>query len=178
MTMQLIQTQTLGSSAASIVFSSIPQNFTDLMLVCSVRGNSGTGEYIVGSFNSNTTGYVARVLSGSGSGSGATSTFTTGAASRIFTYAVGNDATANTFCNSQVYIPNYAGSVNKCYSSEGVMENNATLSIQEILSGLWSNTAAITSITLVPFSGGAAWLAGSTISLYGITKGSGGATVS
>jgi hypothetical protein len=177
MTMQLIETKTLETAAASIEFTSIPQDGTDLLLLTSSRSNrASVGEYVVGSFNSDTSNYAVRLLSGSGSAA-SSSTFTTGAASRILTYSVGNTGTSNTFANSEVYIPNYAGSTNKSYSGTGVMENNATLSIQELAAGLWSNTAAITSLTLTPLTG-TLWLTGTVMSLYKITKGSGGATVS
>jgi hypothetical protein len=175
--MQLIETKTLTTSAATIDFTSIPQNFTDLLILASVRSNeAAVGEYICGTFNANTTGYSARELQGNGS-TAASGSYTTGLASRLMAYAVGNGATANTFANSSIYIPNYSGSANKSRSGDGVSENNATLSVQSIIAGLWANTAAITSVSLLPFSG-TAWLTGSTISLYGISKGSGGATVS
>jgi len=87
----------------------------------------------------------------------------------------GSTATANTFGNGSLYIPNYAGATNKSLSFDSVAENNATSAWLQITAGLWSSTAAITRITL---SGWTALAAGSTVSLYTITKGSGGATVS
>jgi hypothetical protein len=53
-----------------------------------------------------------------------------------------------------------------------VSENNATAAFQRIIAGLNNSTAAITSINFFPSSGN--FVAGSTISLYGITKGSDG----
>jgi hypothetical protein len=47
-----------------------------------------------------------------------------------------------------MYIPNYAGSSNKSVSIDAVTENNATAAEANLVAGLWSSTAAITSITL------------------------------
>ena len=88
---------------------------------------------------------------------------------------IGNTATANTFNSTTFYIPNYAGSTNKSFSFDQVNENNTTAANQVLGSVLWSNTAAITSISLT--SPGYNFVQYSTASLYGITKGSGGATV-
>lgn len=171
--MKLIETKTLTGTAASIDFTSIPQTFTDLLVLASVRSNNaGTGEYIVATFNANTTGYSVRELIGNGSTANS-NTYTTGTAARLLTYANGNTTTANTFSNSLGYLPNYSGSTNKSWSGDGVMENNATAGVQLLIAGLWTNTAAITSISLSPFAG-TLWLANSMISLYGITKGSDG----
>ena len=74
--------------------------------------------------------------------------------------------TANTFSNFSTYIPNYAGSNNKSYSVDGVTENNATASYQIMYAGLWSNTAAINQITLVPDT--LNFVQYTTATLYGI----------
>jgi hypothetical protein len=172
MTMTLIQTTTLGTAAATIELTSIPQTFTDLVILASVRANTGTQEYLVGSFNSTTTGYNARELVGTGTGA-ISNTFTTGASARVLGLAPGNGLTANTFSNTAIYLPNYSGSATKSWLGDGVTENNATSSFQGLIAGLWSNAAAITSISISPFTA-TTWLADSTISLYGITKGTDG----
>jgi hypothetical protein len=56
-------------------------------------------------------------------------------------------ATANTFGNTEFYIPNYTSSNYKSFSVDGVTENNATAAFA-LYAGLWSNTAAITSFRL------------------------------
>jgi hypothetical protein len=66
----------------------------------------------------------------------------------------------------EIYFPNYASATNKSFSIDSVTENNATLANQFLTAGLWSNTAAITSITLLAASGNLAYY--STASLYGI----------
>jgi hypothetical protein len=91
--------------------------------------------------------------------------------------SVGNTATSNTFSNSSFYISNYAGSTNKPISYDGVTETNSVNNELAITSGLFASTGAITSVKLSPIYG-SQLLTGSTISVYTITKGSGGATVS
>ena len=161
-TYTLIEAKTLGSSTASITFSSIPQTYTDLKLVASTRNNNAdTDNNGTISFNSSTSSRSAIFVYGTGS-SALSGTDTGG-----FTWGeVGNNATSNTFSNFEIYIPNYTSSNYKSYSNDGVTEQNATRSVQMLVAGLWSNTAAITSITLTPQS--YSYLASSTFYLYGI----------
>jgi len=170
MTMTLIETKTLGAAAASIEFTSIPQTFTDLVILISGR-TARAMQVIDGNrleFNSITTGYATRLLFGDGS-SAASNTDTNAAAGA----STGDSATANTFGNSAIYISNYTAATNKSYSSDGVSENNATISYQILSASLWSNTAAITSITIKSESA-SNYLIGTTVSLYGVLKGSDG----
>jgi len=178
MTMTLISTVTVGSGGSLYIdFTSIPSTYTDLCLVISSRAtaaNTLDGIYL--NFNSSRTGYSSRVLYGNGSaGVGSyTGSATDGS---IGTEDAGNN-TANTFSNIAVYIPNYAGSTNKSYSAESVAEDNSSSNATlRIVAGLWSNTSAITSIRLVNDTA-SNFVQYSTASLYGILKGSGGATVS
>ena len=169
MTYQLIETKTLGTAQASIEFTSIPQDGTDLVMLLAIRANSGG--FIGGNgriyFNDSTTGYSARHLLGTGSS--ALSQDTT-AAGRFAGFENGSGTTANTFSNTQIYIPNYTGSTNKSWSVDTVGENNGTEAYQGIQASLWSNTAAITKITYSSVEG-VNLAAGSTISLYKITRG-------
>lgn len=170
MTYQLIETKTLGTTEASLSFTSIPQDGTDLLILTSTRGN-GSGEVATTiSFNDSTTGFTSRRLLGSGS-SAESATFTNGA----FSGTQGTNTT-NIWESTACYIPNYAGSTAKSFSSDHVTEANATTAYQAIFAGLWNNTAAITKITITP-TAGASFVAGSTFSLYKITKGSSGGVV-
>jgi hypothetical protein len=171
--MKLIQTQTLTSAQPSITLSSIPDTFTDLVAVVSFRADVASNEARL-RINSDTgSNYTERRLGGSGSGSGASSTLTT----TYFRAFASNpsDYTSNTFSNGQFYIPNYAGSAQKSISLDSVTENNSTEALQNIASGLWTGTAAITTLLFYPSSGN--FVAGSTVSLYGISaaESSGGA---
>lgn len=177
MTMTLVSTVTVGAGgASSIDFTSIPQTGTDLLLVVSPRSQV-TGTVLTLKFNGSSTGYSDRRLFGYGSGVGSGSNYASGT-EMVSGYAASSGETANTFGNNAIYIPNYSSSsTNKSVSSDGAYENNATSNFMSITAGLWSNTSAITSINLYIYGGGT-FAQYSTASLYTITKGSGGATVS
>ena len=164
MTMTLIETKTLGASAASLSFTEIPQTFTDLLLVYSTRNTTdiNTMNFLI---NGSTASQTARRLQGNGSS----------ASSSTYTEIQSNpsSATANTFANAAIYIPNYTSAVAKSMSMDNTMENNGTTSFMNIEAWLWNNTAAITSLGLEGRAG-ASVAANSTASLYGILKGSDG----
>lgn len=171
-TMTLISAATVGAGGtANITFSSIPQTYTDLKLVVNARENyTGGGPWgnLAITFNGSTSGYseTAFYQADTSGGSGA-STTTSGSSLRSF-YAARNDATANVFSNGEMYIPNYAGSGNKHASYESVVDDNSTSAwIILATSGLWSNTAAITSINIASYNS-VNLLQNTTAYLYGI----------
>lgn len=174
MTMTLIETKTLVSTQAAIEFVSIPQDGTDLMLLCSLRDNSGATGYSEAfvKFNSSGSGYTMRQLYGDGS---AAYSFTHTDFMRIWATGAGNPS-ANTFSSNHIYIPNYTLSSNKSVSTESVTEGNSTAQAQFIAAGLWANSAAITSIE-IDAAGANSFIAGTTVSLYKITKGTDGIVV-
>jgi hypothetical protein len=163
-TFELIASSTVGSGgAASIEFTSIPATYTDLCLKLSGR-TSSTGsiyEWVYIKFNSSTTGYSYRLLQGNGS-SAASYNNTTQYAGDI----TDGTATASTFGNYEVYIPNYAGSTNKSFSVDAVTENNGTTAVADLVAGLWSNTAAITAVNFTPRNG--SFVQHSSAYLYGV----------
>jgi hypothetical protein len=170
--MKLIESKTLGTAQASIEFTSIPQDGTDLVAVASIRTTRANfADDIVFRFNGDTgTNYSYRSLYGTGSARDSGS----GTISRgYFGLFCGDGGTSNTFGNGLLYIPNYTGSTQKSSSADAVNEQNSSPANQIIIAGLWTGTAAITSILF--YSDNAAnLLAGTTISLYKITKGSDG----
>jgi hypothetical protein len=161
----LLERVELNASAASISFANIPQTgYTDLKIVVSNRVNSG-GVNIMGmTFNGVTTGYSFKNLEGTGSAAASGGGTSTGGWSGLIQPP---SYTANTFSSNEIYIPNYTSSNNKSWSVDSTTENNATGSYIELIAGLWSNTAAITSIAFTDL-GGNSFAAGSTFSLYGI----------
>jgi hypothetical protein len=166
-----IASVTVGSGgAASIEFTGIPATFTDLKLVLCARNDAATtvGGFHI-QFNSSTSNLSCRFLFGTGSTAGSSSDGTA-----IFGYTNAASSTASTFSNGEIYIPNYAGSTNKSVSIDSVMETNATGANMALTAGLWSQTAAITSLKLVTFnnstSAAANFVQHSTATLYGIKK--------
>jgi hypothetical protein len=164
--MELIESKTLATAASQIEFTSIPQTFTDLVVLASLRGDETP--FLSLRFNGSTSNFTNRQLSGEGS---PVSSFTR--TDTFAGYITQPSQTANTFASYGLYIPNYAGSTNKSFSIDYVTENNATTAFQGLVAGLWSDTSAITSIQFAIFGAGN-YVAGSTISLYGVLKGSDG----
>jgi len=169
-TYSLISSNVLGSSAASVTFSSIPATFTDLVLRISAR-DTNTGAIIAGtSFKFNgSTGSLYSITKLIGDGSSVTSSRRSSITSDEFYYPGSNAGmSANTFGSVEIYIPSYTASQNKPFSTFGVTENNsATAGDTEIdaWANLYRDTAAISSIAInayVTFS------AGSSFYLYGI----------
>jgi len=161
-THKLIQTITVGSGgAASIDFTSIPQTYTDLLILVSGRSAAADTKASYKIIFNNGTGNSSYYLQGSGS---ATSSAT-------FTAFAGFDpaatATASVFGNASIYIPNYAGSTNKSFSVDAVSEHNATEAYQILTAGIWSNSAAINRVTLSMIFG-SNYAQYSSASLYGI----------
>jgi hypothetical protein len=163
-TFELIASSTVGSGGASdITFSSIASTWTDLVVVVSARASaSAANTNLQMQFNGSTSSYTQKELYGTGSAAGSASL------SYIsLGYISGNTATASSFGSCQAYIPNYASSNYKSVSSEGVAEGNITGMYMAMDAGLWSNTAAITSIKLIPASPDY-FLQYSTAYLYGV----------
>jgi hypothetical protein len=172
--MKLIESKTLTTAAASIAFTSIPQTFTDLYLLLSLRGSLAGGNLgLYVTINTVVTGdSTSRSLFGTGTS--ASSGANTANDQLFVGYIPGSVVTSNTFGNSSIYIPNYTENLNKTVSTESVTENNGTEAYQIINAGRVNKTAAVTLLTIESIS--ANLVSGSTISLYGITKGSDGIT--
>jgi hypothetical protein len=138
--------------AATIDFTSIPATYTDLLLKLTTRDTAVTANTgaVKLTFNASATGYVNKNISGSGSvaASGSVGTTYIDAGLNAVMPTTGN--TAGTFSNIDVYIPNYAGSTNKTVSIDSAGENAATAAYAGLVASLWSNTAAITSISVAP----------------------------
>lgn len=159
-TFELIASVTVGSGgAANIEFTSITSSYTDLCLKLSLRSSVSTNDAKV-EFNGVTTSYNERAVGGSGSSA---YSFNDGIINPLTNPST---FTSNTFTNTELYIPNYAGSTNKSLSLDSVQENNATSANAIMTAALWSNTAAISSIKVTPSSGN--FVQYSTAYLYGV----------
>jgi hypothetical protein len=151
-----------ATSVSSITINNIPQNYTDLKLVYSGRNSAaGAGIDLYISFNGTSANLTIKRMHG------------TGSSYNTYSGTVGDigvdtpsGSTANTFSNMEVYIPNYTSTANKPYAAEAVNENNGTTAYIQLTSGLWSNSTAISSITLTPYSG--SMVQYTTVTLYGV----------
>ena len=156
-----IATTTLGSAATTVTFSSIPNTYTDLVIVCNMLNTSSTVRNVYVQFNGDTgTNYSKTVLYGNGSS--AVSARDTNS-SAIYSLAITAGNTTET-ANSIINIMNYANTTTykTAIGRYSVTSNSVAATV-----GLWRNTAAITSVVLtVDTSLNLA--IGSTFTLYGI----------
>jgi hypothetical protein len=169
----LLEKITVGAAgASSVTFSGIPQTgYTDLVLKMSSRQNLAQIYGVLNiRFNGTAgTAYSYKVLEGSGSAASSTGATSTDSIYGVYSDA-GANATANTFSNIEMYIPNYTSSNYKSVSLDQVSENNATAANAILNAGLWSNTSAINSITLSNGGSGASFVQYATFYLYGVAK--------
>lgn len=174
MSLQLIQTVNFDG-VNTVNFSSVPTTFTDLKIVISARSTRATDSAIGITFNTSGGTYANRRLIGTGSTVASDSQTAGGLA---YANIPGAGSTSNTFGNIEIYIPNYLSSTAKSFSSDVVEENNSSSTYVQLMlfASSWSGTAAISTITLYDWNG-SNFATGTTASLYGIIKGSGGASV-
>jgi len=171
--MELINSVTVGAGGAtSIQFTSIPQTYTDLVVLVSVRSGS-SNDVLFLRINGSTAATNSKILEGNGSTASANSS-TTNTFVRFGT--ITSAASSNSFSNGAAYLPNYTGAATKTVSIDYVSENNGTTAYQTLVGGSFPITDAITS--LLVSNTGSSIAQHSTAYLYGILKGSGGATVS
>ena len=167
-TMTLIQSVTVPSGGASTVtFSSIPQTYTDLKIVASLRGDfSIAGEAILISFNgtSTSTNHSGIYLQGNGASAGS------GSLANYAANIEGTINTANTFASNEIYIPNYTSTSAKSFSADGVTETNGTTAYAKMSAQLWNVTGSGSPITSIVFTinNGYNFLQYSSFYLYGV----------
>jgi len=154
------------SGTSSIAFTNIPQTFTDLCINLSLRSNStvDTDDITTFKINGVTTNQSGKLLYGTGTLAGSSTT----SSGELRMDAPTSVSTASVFGSANIYIPNYTSSNYKALTMDAVNENNTTNAYFQIIhAGLWSSTAAITSLEFLP-TGGTLWVGYSTATLYGI----------
>jgi hypothetical protein len=172
-TCTLISTYSVGAGGiTTISFTSIPQTYTDLKLVYSLKPASGGDIGVRLNFNSSTSGYSDIYLQALNTTS---SPQPPSKGTNVYAGAAGyagamNDSTlsgGNLATNSELYIPNYTVAQGKAFLVSASAEANRNLGFIEEVSSYWNNTAAITRIDFVCNS---AQIFGqySVASLYGI----------
>lgn len=152
-----IATQTLGSAAATVTFSSISGSYTDLILVSNPKMTTA-GTYFIVTYNSDTgSNYSQTRLRGSGTA--ASSARDTNVTGIDIQYQDNNTDTGT----SILQLFNYANTTTN--KTALVRDNFASYGVFARVA-LWRSTSAITSITLTMSS--STFASGSTFSLYGI----------
>jgi hypothetical protein len=158
-TYEPIATNTLGSATQTVTFSSIPQTYTDLILVISSNSNSGTdyprirvgtGGSVSSSGYSNTQIY--------GTGSSATSFRESSQSGFIWATYPATSARVITMFQFQ----NYSNTTT--YKTALMRDNNSAGNVTAAVM-LWQNTGAINIIELFLTN---SFVVGSTFTIYGI----------
>jgi hypothetical protein len=163
LTYEPIATQTVGSSVASITFSSIPSTYTDLVLVCS-GGHVSAGDTMFLRFNSDSgSNYSFTELWGNGSTPSSSRGSNQSSAFLSNNLGGGTSAGQSYIAN----IMNYSNTTtNKTMITRANQPDNTYPGVSAIIS-MWRNTAAINTIS-VGRTGAGDLLAGSVITIYGI----------
>lgn len=162
-TYEIIATTTLGSSAATITFSSISATYTDLVIIAQMK-NSGAGGDFLAYFNSDTGSNYSRAILG-GNGSTAYSARSSSASNARFNYSEPITSDGNTIF--RIDVMDYSNTTTyKTVISRGDRAVNSTVAIVN----LWRSTSAINNIQF--FTDTTNFAAGSIMTLYGIKAGS------
>lgn len=161
-----IQTVTVGAGGStSIDFTAIASTYKHLQIRYIARGSSSDNVFYLRYNSDSTSGnYANHLLYGDGSSAAASASLTEPGTTYV---AVSNSSRlASTFAAGVVDILDYANT-NKYKTQRaltGREDNSAGIVI--LASGLWKNTAAITSVSCVPVTGNFAQY--SSFALYGI----------
>jgi hypothetical protein len=159
-----IAEQTLGSAAASVTFSSIPQTYTDLVFVLNARTVSAvTGVQFFCRINGDSaTNYSWTQVAGDGS-TAYSDRLTNDAYCRLGNVA-GSSAASGTFSPNIINFQNYSNTT----TNKTILTRGSTAGSEVLASvSLWRSTSAISSVVFY-VAGLANWDTGSTFSLYGI----------
>ena len=150
---------TLGSSASSVTFSSIPATYRDLVLVHAGTTSNASVNTILARLNGDSgSNFFQVAMTGDGS---ATSSFTftgTGVSAGL---SRSNEVSVNT-----TTIMDY--SATDKHKTALSRHNNSATAVRAAATR-WANTAAVTSIVLV-MDTGATFSSGTTFALYGIAS--------
>ena len=158
-TYETISSSLLTGTASSVTFSSIPSNYTDLVLSCSMSSSSSVPDLWV-RFNGDTgTNYSLNYMFATGGGSLATGRQTSQA--QIQGGSIGTTTNTSSFF---LDINSYSNtSVNKTvFGRNSVVPDN----VYWVFTGVWRSTAVINSIAII--NNGSTFTTNSVFTLYGI----------
>ena len=164
-TFEHIESVILTGAQTNITFSNVPQTYKHLQVRAVIRGTAASDfvEFRL-RFNSDTgANYANHVLRGQGSNP--ISQETSRGDTKILLSGTGNSAAANIYATNIIDILDYTSTA-KNTTIMAMTGNNSGIIRYDLASGLWVNTAAVTT---VGFSMGSNdFGTGTRISLYGI----------
>jgi len=151
-----IATQTLGSNAVSITFSSISSAYTDLILVAIVKNSGSLNNGQIKLNNDGSSNYSGSYLQGNGSAASSGRVTNT-------SVAYTNEISTTDWTVITANIMNYSNTTTfKTMLIRGGTASDRTAAWAD----LWRSTSAISQIDFLTFGGNL--LAGSTFTLYGV----------
>lgn len=163
-TYEPIQTITTSGNATTVNFSSIPNTYTDLVLI--YKGGLNAFDYLYSRYNNDTnSNYSGLGLSGTGTGA-SSGRYTNGSFHQLIGWAIGQGSGLTNM--GIVYFMNYSNTTT--FKTIIVRDSNTqTSGGTQLGSHLWRSTSAINSISLTGINN--RFLTdGSTLTLYGILK--------
>lgn len=159
---------TLSGSVGTITFSSIAADWTHLLLLHNLRGDTGLAQNLLARFNADSgTNYNSSSLAETGTAS--THSESIAGSSMVVGAIGGTTAPANSAGAGAVFILNYATTtfwkqlVGISTESQGIV---TATTFTRLFGGHWKNAAALSSITLLPASGN--FITGGKATLYGL----------
>jgi hypothetical protein len=154
-----LDTKTVGTAVSSVTFTSIPQGYTDLVIV--ISGTQSADNTMGFQFNGDTaSNYSTTRIGGDGSGAASTRWSNTTSGYSFLQFTTQNTSILN--------IMNYSNATT--YKTVLSRSNNASNYIAAWVS-LWRKTPeAINSIKLLSYDGTTNFAAGSTFTIYGIAN--------
>jgi len=171
-----ISTVTASGSSSSMDFIAIPQTYEDLIIKVDVRSSRAIGTIQDGislRFNSVSTSSYAYQTMYSDAGA-AQGDLSASATSLSAGFVPTSNSTANVYSNGEIYITDYADTTHyKSVKSDFADANDGSQGYLSLIAGTFLSNSAINSISLLTGSG-QNWVAGSTATLYGVTKAVGG----
>lgn len=167
---KIASTEVGSTSVSSVSFTSIPQDYTDLVIYFSARhdgANFGADSEIT--FNSNTSNrsqkYIIVYTVNNTVNTGTQTYFQTG-------IAPGSSSTTGVFSNSYIYIPSYTTAYSKTFTTHDSTGNffgsGGNSNYQWYSTNMWADNSAITSIQIFPSNAAFKWVQYSSFYLYGI----------
>lgn len=153
-TYEPIATNTLSSATSSVTFSSIPQTYTDLVLVVFGKNTSTADNFQLTMNNDTASNYSYVFFAGNGSSS------STGIAANATPMYVGN-MPSSAFALNTIHINNYTNTTSYKTALSFVGGNNAQTWVNS-----WRSNSAIT--TLKVGTGTGNYAIGSSFTLFGI----------
>ena len=164
-TYEKIATSTLVSSTQTVTLSSIPATYTDLVLVCSIKGDAASMSVVFRVNGDTGSNYSATYLEGTGSAasSARVSSQTQIPLSASVSYNSTNFGTQIIQAMNYSNTTTYKTFLQRFNSASGGSFPGVSTSV-----GLWRSTAAIFQFDIISTAGGQNFVAGSTFTIYGI----------